>query len=318
MVILPTNASDGQLGGSTNAVPGMLPLGLAEGIHNIGNSQNPDQALSSTLYQLAVNKTNQAINEETQAIVADSNFDSLEIVLADDSSKTSAEIMAVYGLMETPHSYLFNQTSLVNYDSNTTLNLGLGYRTINYNDTLILGINGFYDYELSSKHQRYGMGVEALTSGFQLRSNVYRAESGTITYNSKTQAALHGADTQISYQLPFFYASDVYYKNSRWWDGDTHETKTTETGLSISFTPNLTLNVASQKTDSNASKTVAQLRLSMPIGEQKPYSGEFYNGFNTELQSVRHLLKKPVERENRIKKKSLTSPSNFTITASGF
>ena len=48
---------------------------------------------------------------------------------------------------------------------------------------LLQAITSFMDYELQSKHERVGAGLELLSSIFEFRANAYQAVSKTLTYN---------------------------------------------------------------------------------------------------------------------------------------
>ena len=82
--------------------------------------------------------------------------------------------------MKTITCFCFNQTSVVNFNSRSTFNIGLGARHITDDESLIVGANAFYDYESKSGHKRSSLGFELLTAMFELRANTYNAISGTI------------------------------------------------------------------------------------------------------------------------------------------
>lgn len=279
----------------------------------VGNSANPDQFLKSEVINLALDTTNQKIDEHTDELVSSTGFDRFDLRLTTLDSKLTTEMLAIYGISQTPSSYLFNQTSIVNYDSRSTLNTGIGYRFVSNHD-LIIGVNAFYDYELGSKHQRYGFGGEVLGSMVELRANSYHANSKTITYKGETKKALDGSDVKLSLlmPIPWFESSKLYYQHSSWKDGASVSTKTKSAGLEIAFAENVKLDVGSVKTDNASAKTSATLTFTMPIGrlDQSPPLG-----------SVESRLKQPVERENRIKKATQTSSGSsttFTVKAGGF
>ena len=100
--------------------------------------------------------------------------------------------MAVLRLHETKNAFLLNQTSIVSFDGRSTLIIGLGARHINDAETIIMGANAFYDYEMESEHKYTGFGVELLTSLLELRANKYNAVSGTINFNGIDETALDG------------------------------------------------------------------------------------------------------------------------------
>ena len=56
---------------------------------------------------------------------------------------------------------IFTQVSAFYTDNRTTLNAGLGYRRLVSDNTLMLGVNAFYDHEFPYDHGRYSIGLEA-------------------------------------------------------------------------------------------------------------------------------------------------------------
>ena len=120
------------------------------------------------------------------------------------------EAMSVYRLYENENIFLFNQTSAVNFDNRTTLNVGLGVRHINDAETLIVGGNSFYDYELDSEHKRLGFGIEFITSVVELRANQYKAQTGQINHDGIDETALDGNDLKLVANMPYFYSSNLF------------------------------------------------------------------------------------------------------------
>ncbi|MDU8350495.1 Ig-like domain-containing protein [Pseudomonas syringae pv. actinidiae] len=56
-------------------------------------------------------------------------------------------------------------------DYRTTLNLGMGYR--HQVDKWLLGVNSFYDRDMTGKNERLGLGMEAWTDNLKLSANSY-------------------------------------------------------------------------------------------------------------------------------------------------
>jgi hypothetical protein len=112
-------------------------------------------------------------------LVSGTGFTHLELSLGSDvfgldsGTKTKSELMAVYGLYEDDNLFLFNQTSVVNFDSRSTFNIGLGARHITDDESLIVGANAFYDYESKSGHKRSSLGFELLTAMLEFRANTH-------------------------------------------------------------------------------------------------------------------------------------------------
>lgn len=92
-------------------------------------------------------------------------------------------------------------------DSRTTANLGLGYRQLFNNNTLLLGTNAFFDYESDMDHTRIGGGLEAKWHNFDFFANLYEATSDIRSYSNAsgngTEEALDGFDLELTSQVPY-------------------------------------------------------------------------------------------------------------------
>ena len=290
---------------------------IAEGAERGAAAETAKQELHSFSLGLANSKLNLLEDE----ILSETGFTHLEFSLGSDifgldsGTKTKSEVMAVYGLHETNNLFLFNQTSIVNFDSRRTFNIGLGARHITDDETLILGANAFYDYESKSGHKRSSLGFELLTAMLEFRANTYNAISGTIAYNGINETALDGRDMKLTANLPYLYSSNVYYSSGKWKDGLGYETKTKEFGITAEVLPNLFVTVAQQKKDSTKAKTVASISYSIPIGNAAKTKRVMQDGnWDSRMKPIREKLYKPVQRENRIMKKAI----KLGVTVSGY
>ncbi|MDP4063149.1 hypothetical protein RBLE17_29200 [Rhodobacteraceae bacterium LE17] len=290
---------------------------IAEGAERGAAAETAKQELHSFSLGLA----NSKLNLLEDKILSETGFTHLELSLGSDvfgldsGTKTKSEVMAVYGLHETSNLFLFNQTSIVNFDSRRTFNIGLGARHITDDETLILGANAFYDYETKSGHKRSSLGFELLTAMLEFRANTYNAISGTIAYNGINETALDGRDMKLTANLPYLYSSNVYYSSGKWKDGLGYETKTKEFGITAEVLPNLFVNVAQQKKDSTKAKTVASISYSIPIGNAAKTKRVMQDGnWDSRMKPIREKLYKPVQRENRIMKKAI----KLGVTVSGY
>lgn len=225
---------------------------------------NGEEATKNEIVDYSLNAANSAVDGFEDSVIANSPFTHLELTLGSDAfgldetgTATKTEAMAVLRLHETKNIFVFNQTSLVSFDGRNTINFGIGARHISDDETVIVGANVFYDYEMDSEHKRNGFGVELLTSLLELRANKYNAVSGTITYKGINEAALDGHDIKISGNLPYFYSSNVYFKQSEFSDGAGYKIKNDEWGIEAEIAPNLTIGMAQQKGTEVSEQTVA-------------------------------------------------------------
>ncbi|NQW35141.1 MAG: inverse autotransporter beta domain-containing protein [Methylophilales bacterium] len=111
----------------------------------------------------------------------------------------------------------FTQMSAFYQDNRTTLNLGLGYRKLSDDKTLLMGVNAFYDHEFPYDHGRTSLGVEARTTMWEINANKYWAttkwKAGKDGDNEK---ALGGYDIEAGLPLPYLNWMTLFVRNYRW------------------------------------------------------------------------------------------------------
>ena len=132
------------------------------------------------------------------------NFDTVEVSANLKEGNSSVDIGALKAFGDNPNSFLFNQNNLDRYDERTTLNLSLGYRTLNEDETWMTGVNAFYDHEFPDDHKRNGVGFEVVSSVLESRVNIYNGTTGYINDKSGTDSkALDGRDMGFTVALPY-------------------------------------------------------------------------------------------------------------------
>ena len=284
----------------------------------LAQSENQGVTIRNYISRFSFGLLNSEIDKTERKIEGSTNFTHLNLNIGSDSlglrngSSALTELMAVYRLYETPNSFFFNQTSLSNFDGRNTVNIGFGARYIFNADTAILGANTFIDYELESEHRRIGLGAELLTSLFEVRANSYDAQSKLVNYKGFDETALDGSDIKITGKIPY---ADIYFEKSYWTDNSGYSTNNEELGISAEVLKNLTLTVARQKKETKDAVGVIALNYSIPLGaERSTTSSKADRDFTLKLKSVRSELYKPVQRENRIMKKSI----KLGVTVSGY
>lgn len=277
------------------------------------NSVNPTQVAQQAIENYALSAANRELTAYTAEMQSE-RWKHLSLSLGQDRGELQLEGMSVYGIHEDKNLFLFNQTSLVNYDGRTTLNFGLGARNINDDETVIFGVNAFYDYEFESLHRRAGLGAEVLTSVAQLRANYYKALTGERLHDGIFEEALDGYDVKLTYELPYFYSSNTYFEVSRWYDDGAYKVSSREFGVSAEVRPNLLVSLGVNQDDDESAQGAASLSYNYVFGSRPDRRVQRDGVFRFALEPVRHMLYQPVERENRIIKKSVT----LGVTASGF
>mgnify|MGYP000002771368 FL=1 len=146
-------------------------------------------------------------------------FDTVEVstTLKEGDSSVDIGVLKAYG--DNRNSFLFNQFNLNRFDNRTTVNVGLGYRRLNQDETWMTGVNAFYDHEFPNDHKRNGIGFELISSVFETRVNSYNGTTGYIKDKSGTDSkALDGRDMGFKVALPYL-PGMMFGMNAVQWKG---------------------------------------------------------------------------------------------------
>ena len=115
---------------------------------------------------------------------------------------------------------LGNHEPFANGDNRHLFNLGFGLRSLANNNNAILGANIFYDYEFDEGHSRASVGIEYLSSNFQLSANIYDRLSESVSYASGSttliEEVLNGYDFSLVGQVPYLPWANLIYNGYRW------------------------------------------------------------------------------------------------------
>lgn len=215
-------------------------------------------------------------------------------------------------------SFIFNQIGINRFDGRTTLNLGLGYRMLNADQTWMGGINGFYDQEFPDNHKRSSVGIELVSSAVQLRANKYNAITGFIKDKSGTdQSALDGEDISLKVALPYLPGAFFDYTKYKWKGVEgAKDAKGQKYNLGGKLSDNLALNVTYNVHDDASIKDKTRVELSYHWNfGQKQTRPTLFDTADTAYQLAKLTTQKYdlVERENRIIKQK-----KFSVVATGF
>ena len=136
-----------------------------------------------------------------------------------EGSKPTTGILFVAPLSDSEDikNTLFTQVSTFYTDNRATLNFGLGYRRLVSDNTLMLGLNAFYDHEFHYDHGRYSVGLEARTTVGEVNANMYQATTKWKTGKHGLQErALDGWDIEAGLPLPYMNWATVFIKRYKW------------------------------------------------------------------------------------------------------
>jgi len=194
----------------------------------------------------------------------------------------------------------------LNYTRDVT-NAGLGYRKLFANNTVLVGINGFYDHEWKRGHKRLGYGAELKWSGLDITANRYDALSNIVTrgLNAGTQEeALSGYDVEGSVQLPYL---PWIRANARYYTWKTINNVDDIKGWTVGAQADLTQNISIEAgvSDDNYSKrkVFTDITLGMPAeGSRKAVAASegFFSDQAWNMRDMRNYTLVKVRRQNKI------------------
>ena len=246
------------------------------------------------------------------------NFNTVEVStnLKEGDSSVDIGVLRAYG--GNPNSFIFNQINLNRFDKRTTLNLGLGYRRLNADQTWMTGVNAFYDHEFPNDHKRNGVGFELISSVFETRVNSYRGTTGYIKDKSGTNSkALDGRDMGFKVALPYL-PGMMFGMNAVQWDGidGLKDKKMRKYSLGGSLSDNLSLNyIRTDYKDATKKDTDSiSLNYTWAFGQEKHVRPTLF----TFADNAYELKKLGVERYDLVKRENqLVKKKSGTLTVSG-
>ena len=143
------------------------------------------------------------------------NFENTDFTIKSiENSKPEIGILTLKPLIDTDNGLTFFQGSFFTHDGDReTLNLGFGRRIFSNDDSVMFGLNTFYDYELDYNHQRTSLGAEIKSSILELNTNHYFAISNEVTgKNNIKEEVADGYDVEIGAHVPYIPTAKFYTK----------------------------------------------------------------------------------------------------------
>ena len=238
---------------------------------------------------------------------------------AGENAKPEVEVSTVRPIdgLTVDRTTTFWQGSLLNYNGGniTTLNLGLGQRYLSKDESLLAGINLFYDHEFPKNHQRASLGAELKSAAFELSANYYKAISKwKIGNNNQKERALNGYDLEIGGQIPFIPSAKVFLKQFKW---DALQNAADLKGKAYSLELDhllpggFKLTAGRRDFDTGRDEDFAKLSYQIKIGEeQNDRQSKFFSNRMFSDASVANRRLEKVRRTNKIIKQT----AGFTVS----
>ena len=227
------------------------------------------------------------------------------------NSEPKFNILAVRDIDKTESTNFFTQISFVNKDisgvNRYVGNVGLGYRFLTDDESMMIGFNSFYDSDLIEGHKRASIGFEAKAYTLEFNFNQYHALSQmqkvkTEKGNTIEEQALGGLDYRFASQLPYMPWAEISWKGYQIEsDKATDNIKGDIYSLGLALTPTLQLDLSKDQGTSGAEDVQGgSLSFIYPPRESKP---TLLDGFSEEVwfeESMQNKLSQKVERNNNL------------------
>jgi len=218
------------------------------------------------------------------------------------------EILGVRDILSKENSNLFTQFSIhnneVNGDNRYIGNLGLGYRLLSSDKSMMFGVNSFYDRDLQEDHSRISLGFEAKASILDFTFNQYQKTTNQKIINGTKEQVLSGNEYNLSSQVPYIPWTTLNYQGYRWENEKAvNDTKGNIYSLEMALNPSLQFDISRDVSSVNGVDDVdiAKLTFVYPPRENKP---TLQDALVSEVAFVKEnmedKLKEKVRRNNNL------------------
>jgi len=150
-------------------------------------------------------------------------------------------------------------------------NLGIGYRRLLMDKTLLVGTNTFFDRDWRKDHNRFGWGLEVRWFGVDIYVNGYLGLSADTTINtSTTEKVLDGGDAYMLFQVPYVPSTRLVGRASRWDKSSGDKLHAWRAGVEADLTQYSQLQVGATDSDEDDPGVYVQLRVNFGYYGNRP------------------------------------------------
>lgn len=190
------------------------------------------------------------VSEYISNIIPGDGLTETSIKLNDkDEDQIKFSILGLRNILEEDNSNLFTQFSLrtkeVNSDGRIHGNLGIGYRKLSDDNSLMYGANTFIDADIFEGHRRLGYGLEAKASLLDLSLNRYQKITNMKNIDGTAEQILSGWDYYLTTQVPYTPWAKFSFKGYKW-EGEkaSQDSKGNKYISELNINPSLQLNLS--------------------------------------------------------------------------
>ena len=224
-----------------------------------------------------------------------------------DDGEITFNILMLRNIEKTDTSNLFTQFSIQSQDVGQNDpryvgNLGLGYRFLNDDNSLMIGANVFYDRDFEHDHERGSIGFEAKGGNLEINYNLYEDISLQQVANKRKEQSLGGYDFNASSQVPFMPWARLNYTSYEW-DKDLASTNTKGEKYSSEFnlTPSLVFEYEYDESGNSGDDiTSGKFTFVYPPRDNKPTIASGLSSQAFTYSNVSDKLNDKVKRKNKL------------------
>lgn len=233
-------------------------------------------------------------------------------VSANENNVPSYSILGVFPLFESEdlQDTVFTQISQQRYrylgDDRDVTNVGIGYRRLLLNNTILVGANSFFDYGWKYHHQRASVGAELKWAGLDFGANYYLRATGRHSVDAKTfEEVLDGHDFRIAMQIPYLPWARVHGRRY-WWQTsiNSEDIKGWELGLEMDLHQNLQVEAGlvgdNFIDDENNNEGYIKVRMRFDFDRPVAFSDQVISNSPWLMRDMTEYRLDKVRRENRI------------------
>jgi len=170
----------------------------------------------------SLNKISEKVSSTVSNLIPGEGLTEVDVRLRDDNNGNGNyefKILGVRDILPSDNSNLFTQFSLhtqeINSDKRIIGNLGLGYRFLNSDQSMMFGANTFYDQDLEENHKRVGLGFEAKAAMLDFNYNLYQKATNKLVISGTNEQVLSGQEYNITSQIPYMPWSTFNFQGYR-------------------------------------------------------------------------------------------------------
>ena len=198
-------------------------------------------------FALKADEISQKISQFAADLIPGEGHTEVSIDLRENHSPDFS-ILGVREIKPTDDGNVFTQFSLFNTEANSgdggderfIGNIGWGSRKLSHDNTIMIGLNNFYDYDLENEHFRASIGAEARSAVIDFRFNRYVG----LGDEYMEEQVLDGWDYQLGSQIPYLHWANAFISGYEWEGQLREDIKGTKLGSEMQLTPNLHFELA--------------------------------------------------------------------------